>query len=69
LLKEEREHTQTLQTKVRVLQPAILGKGKRGGTSTYSLVNELKGKVFPVSETKAVQKFKSDMEALEFGIE
>jgi rubrerythrin len=35
LAEEEREHIQTLQTKVRFLQPAISGKEKRAGTSNY----------------------------------
>jgi rubrerythrin len=69
LAEEEREHIQTLQTKIRFLQPAISGKGKTRSHLDLFVSNELKGKVFPVSETKAVKKFKSDMEALEFGIE
>ena len=35
LADEERDHIQTLQTKVRFLQPAISGKEKRAGTSNY----------------------------------
>ena len=58
-----------LQTKVWFLQPAISGKGKTRRHLDLFVSNELKWKVFPVSETKAVQKFKSDMDALEFGIE
>ena len=69
LAKEERDHIQTLQTKVRFLQPAISGKGKTRTHLDLFISNELKGKIFPASETKAVQNFKSDMEALEFGIE
>jgi rubrerythrin len=69
LAEEEREHIQTLQTKVRFLQPAISGKGKTRRHLDLYVSNELKGKIFPVSATKAVQKFKSDMEALDFGIE
>jgi rubrerythrin len=69
LAEEEREHIQTLQTKVRFLQPAISGKGKKRRHLDLFVSNELKGKVFPVFETKAVQKFKNDMDALEFGIE
>jgi rubrerythrin len=69
LAEEEREHIQTLQTKVRFLQPVISGKGKTRKHLDFFVSNELKGKIFSVIETKAVQKFKSDMEALEFGIE
>ena len=69
LAKEERDHIQTLQTKVRFLKPAISGKGKSRRHLDLFLSNELKEKIFPASETKAVQNFKSDMEALEFGIE
>ena len=69
LAEEEREHIETLQAKVRFLQPAISGKGKMRMNLNLFVSNELKGKVFPVSETKAVQKFKNDMDALEFGIE
>jgi hypothetical protein len=69
LAEEEREYIQTLQTKVRFLQPAISGKGKKQRHLDLFVSNELKGKVFPIFETKAVEKFKSDMDALEFGIE
>ena len=69
LAEEEREHIQTLQTKVRFLQPAISGKGKTRRHLDSFVSNEIKGKIFPASETKAVQKFKSGMDALEFGIE
>ena len=69
LAEEERIHIQTLQTKIQFLQPAISGKGKSRTHLDLFVSNELKGKIFPASETKAVQNFKSDMEALEFGIE
>ena len=68
LAEEEREHIQTLQTKVQFLQPAISGQGKKRNHPDLFISNELKGKVFPASGTKVVQKFKSDMEVLEFGI-
>jgi hypothetical protein len=51
------------------LQPAISGKGKTRRHLDLFISNELKGKAFPVSGTKVVQKFKSGMDALEFGIE
>jgi rubrerythrin len=69
LADEERQHIETLQTKVRFLQPAISGKAKTRKHFDLFVNNELKGKVFPRFEKKAVQKFKSDMDALEFGIE
>ena len=69
LAEEEREHIETLQTRVRFLQPAISGKEKTCRHLELFVSNELKGKVVPVSETKVVQKFKSGMDALEFGIE
>jgi len=69
LAEEEREHIQTLQTKVRFLQPAISGKGKPRRHLDSYVSDELKGKIFPASEAKTVQKFTSDMEALDFGIE
>ena len=69
LAEEERDHIQTLQTKVRFLQPAISGKGKSRRHLDLFVINELKGKIFPASETKPAQNFTSDMEALEFGIE
>jgi rubrerythrin len=69
LAEEERDHIQTLQTKVRFLQPAISGKGKTRRHLDSFVSNEIKGKIFPASESKAVQNFKSDTEALDFGIE
>ena len=69
LAQEEIEHIETLQTKVKFLQPAISVKRKKSSHLDLFISNELKGKVFPVSGTKAVQKFKSDMDALKFGIE
>jgi rubrerythrin len=69
LAEEEREHFETLQTRVRFLQPAISGKEKTRRHLELFVSNELKGKVVRVSETKAVQKFKSGMDALKFGIE
>jgi len=69
LAEEERDHIQTLQTKVQFLQPAISGKGKTRRRVDSFVNEEIKGKIFPSSETKTVQKFKSDVEALEYGIE
>lgn len=69
LAEEERDHIQTLQTKVQFLQPVISGKGKTRRRVDSFVIEEIKGKIFPSSETKMVQKFKSDLEALEYGIE
>ena len=69
LAEEERDHIQTLQNKVQFLQPAISGKGKARRRVDSFVNEELKGKIFPASETKEVQKYKSDVEALEYGIE
>lgn len=69
LAEEERDHIQTLQTKVQFLQPAITGKGKTRRRVDSFVSEEIKGKIFPVSETKMVQKFKNDVEALDYGIE
>tara|TARA_Y100001934_G_scaffold264574_1_gene341721 strand:+ start:1291 stop:1812 length:522 start_codon:yes stop_codon:yes gene_type:complete len=69
LAEEERDHIQTLQNKVQFLKPVISGKGKVE-TRADAFVNEkLKGKIFPSSDAETVQKYKSDVEALEYGIE
>ncbi|MEK9629018.1 MAG: ferritin family protein [Nitrospinota bacterium] len=69
LAEEEREHIQTLQTKMQFLQPAISGKGKVRRKVDSFVNEEIKGKIFPASENKMVQKYKSDVEALDYGIE
>ena len=69
LAEEERDHIQTLQTKVQFLKPAISGKGKIPRRVDLLVREELEGKIFPASESKIVQKFKSDIEALDYGIE
>ena len=69
LAEEETDHIKTLQDKMRFLQPAIPGRGQTLGRIDNFLSEELKGKIFPASEAETVQKFKSDVEALEFGIE
>ena len=68
LAEEERDHIQTLQTKIQFLQPAISNKGERRRRIDF-FIEELKEKVFPASEMKVVQEYKSDVEALEYGIE
>ena len=69
LAEEERIHIQTLQNKIQFLKPAISGKGKtRNPLGTFAS-KEIKGKIFPTFELKAVNKFKNDVEALDYGIE
>ena len=69
LAEEERDHMQTLQKKIQFLQPAISGKGKVETRADAFVNEELKGKIFPFSDAETVQKYKSDVEALEYGIE
>ncbi len=69
LAEEEREHIQTLQTKIQFLQPAISGKGKTRRRVDSFISEQIKGKIFPTYELKAVNKFKNDLEALDYGIE
>ena len=69
LAEEERVHIQTLQTKIQFLQPAISGKGKTRTRVDFFVSEEIKGKIFPTFELKAVNKFKNDVEALDYGIE
>ena len=69
LADEERDHIQTLQTKIQFLQPAISGKGKATRRADAFINEELKGKIFSASDDRAVHKYKSDAEALEYGIE
>ena len=69
LAEEERIHIQTLQTKIQFLKPAISGKGKTRNPVDTFVSKEIKGKIFPTFELKAVNKFKNDVEALDYGIE
>ena len=69
LAEEEREHIQTLQTKIQFLKPVISGKGKTRRSVDIFVNEEIKGKIFPAFEQKAVNKFKKDVEALDYGIE
>ena len=69
LAEEERDHIETLQTKVQFLRPAISGKGKVKTRADAFVNEELKGKIFPSSDAETVQKYKNDVEALEYGIE
>ena len=58
LAEEEREHIQTLQTKVRFLQPAISGKGKMRMNLNLFVSNELKGKFFRYLQQKWCKNLK-----------
>ena len=69
LAEEERKHIQTLQTKIQFLQPAISGKGKTQRRVDSFVSEQIKGKIFPTFELKAVNKFENDAEALDYGIE
>ena len=69
LAEEERIHIQTLQNKIQFLKPAISGKGKTRNPVDTFVSEEIKGKIFPAFEQKAVNKFKNDVEALDYGIE
>ena len=69
LAEEEKDHIQILQTKIQFIQPAISGKGKVRRRTEFFVNKELKGKIFSTSGTKTAQKYKSDVEALEYGIE
>ena len=69
LAEEEREHIQTLQTKIQFLKPVISGKGKTRRLLDTFVSEEIKEKIFPAFEQKAVNKFKKDVEALDYGIE
>ena len=69
LAEEERIHIQTLQNKIQFLKPAISGKGKTRNPVDTFVSKEIKGKIFPTFELKAVNKFKNDVEALDYGIE
>ena len=69
LAEEERDHIQTLQAKIQFLQPAISGKGSNLRRADVFVNEILKGNIFPTSDGGKVQKYKSDAEALEYGIE
>ncbi len=65
----KKHHRQfALEDLFQFLQPAISGKGKVE-TRADAFIEELKGKIFPSSDAETVQKYKNDVEALEYGIE
>ena len=69
LAEEEREHIQTLQTKLQFVKPAISTKnGRKKGNIVSFIKEELEGKIFPTYEN-VVEEFKNDLKALEYGID
>ena len=56
-------------TKIQYLRPAISGKGKAQTRAGVFVNEELKGKIFSSSDAETVKKYKSDVKALEYGIE
>ena len=69
LAEEERDHIQVLQTKINFLKPAISGRVKAESRVDALVNDELKEKIFPASDSGVVEKYKTDVEALEYGIE
>ncbi len=73
LANEEKEHIQSLQTKARFLQPALLNKTSSRKHIDKFIAEQLKGKVFPDATKggakEGIPDFQSDMEALDLGIQ
>lgn len=72
LANEEKEHIQSLQTKARFLQPALINKASSRKHVDKFIAEELKGKVFPVikgNDESEIPEFQSDVEALDLGIQ
>ena len=72
LADEEKEHIQSLQTKARFLQPALLNKTSSRKHVDKFIAEQLKGKVFPDIKGSAeedIPNFLSDIEALDLGIQ
>ncbi|MDA0691368.1 MAG: ferritin family protein [Nitrospinae bacterium] len=72
LADEEKEHIQSLQTKARFLQPALLNKTSSRKHVDKFIAEQLKGKVFPDikgSGQSEIPDFQSDVEALDLGIQ
>ena len=72
LADEEKEHIQSLQNKARFLKPVLAKKSFPKESKVESFIkNELEGKVFPTSgfQNKKPREAKSDLEALDIGIE
>ena len=70
LAEEEKTHIQILKNKANFLQPALSNSKMRDQTHKNPFVDEnIKGKIFPAFDQKTVNKFKNDIEALNYGIE
>ena len=73
LADEEKEHIQSLQNKARFLRPALkkIFFSTEESKAENFIKNELEGKVFPVPrfQNKESAKAKSDLDALNIGIE
>ena len=69
LAEEERAHIKILQTKAQFLSPAIsLGKSRNKRSAVNFIDENIKEKIFPPFELEVVNKFKNDIEALDYGI-
>jgi len=70
LANEEKEHIQSLQNKARFLQPALTKRSFSQKSRAENFIkNELEGKVFPPASECSEGGVKSDLEALDVGIE
>jgi rubrerythrin len=70
LANEEKEHIQSLQTKARFLQPALLNKTSSRKHVDKFIAEQLNGKVFPyIKGNGEIPDFQSDAEALDLGIQ
>jgi len=69
LAEEEKTHIQILKDKALFLQPAISPGKSINKKLLVDFINEnIKEKIFPTFELKVVNKFKNDIEALDYGI-
>jgi rubrerythrin len=69
LAEEEKTHIQILKDKALFLQPAISpGKSINKKLLVDFIKETIKEKIFPTFELKVVNKFKNDIEALDYGI-
>ena len=69
LAEEEKTHIQILKDKAHFLQPAISPSQSRKKRRSVDFIFEnIKEKIFPTFDLKVVNKFKNDIEALDYGI-
>lgn len=68
LAEQEKAHVESLREKARFLQPTLYKKSE-GKTIDRSTAQSLKGGIFPDTEGKLAGTIKSDMDALDLGIE